>query len=34
VIGAYSRSQVDQRLFGGVTTTLLGESPVPLLISD
>lgn len=34
VIGAYSRSRMYQRLFGGVTTTLLGESPVPLLISD
>lgn len=34
VIGAYSRSRVYQRLFGGVTTTLLAEVPVPLLISD
>lgn len=34
VIGAYSRSRIYQRLFGGVTTTLLAETPVPLLISD
>lgn len=34
VIGAYSRSPMYQRLFGGVTTTLLAETPVPLLISD
>ena len=34
VIGAYSRSRMYQRLFGGVTTTLLAETPVPLLISD
>ena len=32
--GAYSRSRMYQRLFGGVTTTLLAETPVPLLISD
>lgn len=34
VIGAYSRSRMYQRLFGGVTTTLLAETPIPLLISD
>lgn len=34
VVGAYSRSRIYQRLFGGVTQTLLAEVPVPLLISD
>lgn len=34
VIGAFSRSRMYQRLFGGVTTTLLAETPIPLLISD
>ena len=34
VVGAYSRSRLYQRLFGGVTQTLLAEVPVPLLISD
>lgn len=34
VIGAYSRPRLYQRLFGGVTTTLMAEAPIPLLISD
>lgn len=34
VVGAYSRSRLYQRLFGGVTSALLAEVPVPLLISD
>ncbi len=34
VIGAYSHSRMYQRLFGGVTSTLLADVPVPLLISN
>jgi nucleotide-binding universal stress UspA family protein len=33
VIGAFSRSRLVEALFGGVTKTLLKESPVPLFIA-
>lgn len=33
VIGAYGHSPMRERLFGGVTRTLLAKSPVPLLIA-
>lgn len=33
VMGAYGHSRVRETLFGGVTRRMLGESPVPLLIS-
>lgn len=33
VIGAYSHSRTVERVFGGVTRSLLEQSPIPLLIS-
>jgi len=33
VMGAYGHSRVRERILGGVTRNLLGESPVPLLLA-
>jgi nucleotide-binding universal stress UspA family protein len=33
VIGAYSRARMVEAIFGGVTRTLLGGGPLPLLVS-
>lgn len=33
VIGAYSHARLSEKLFGGVTDTLLSKTPIPLLVS-
>jgi nucleotide-binding universal stress UspA family protein len=33
VMGGYGHSRLRERLFGGVTRTLLSKSPIPLLLA-